>query len=531
VVRAQEQKFFASFFQKRSSSLLLSLALGGLTALALPPFNIVPAVFIGIPGLLALIGRAATVRGAAGRGFAWGVGFHLVGLYWVTNAILVEAADFWWAVPIAVPLLAAVLAVFIAVPSALARLAAPGWRRVAVLAGLWELADIARQFALSGFPWNPLGSIWEMPGRLGLVFMQPAAWVGVGGLTLATVLVAGATGLGWRGVCAAASALAVWAAAGSAQLHQAPGPAPGLAAVMVQGNVSELEHRDHWQDRAWMERVFNRYRALTHQGVRAAGDRRTLVVWPETASPYWLGEDPAARQAIADAAAPAIATVAGTIRADSTPATASSPIHNSLVVVMPDGSVSGAYDKHHLVPYGEYFPSYLPIRLGEQGFAPGPGPRTLHIPGLPAFGPLICFEAVFPGAVVDERDRPAFMVNITNDSWFGNSSGPRQHLAAARLRAVEEGMPLVRAANTGISALIDSHGMVVANLGLDRQGVLVADIPGSLPPTVFSRLGLWIPAGFSILSCIAGWAVAIKRGASGFMDKASPKNAKYRPKS
>jgi apolipoprotein N-acyltransferase len=138
---------------------------------------------------------------------------------------------------------------------------------------------------------------------------------------------------------------------------------------------------------------------------------------------------------------------------------------------------------------------------------------------------------VFPGAVVDERDRPAFMVNITNDSWFGNSSGPRQHLAAARLRAVEEGMPLVRAANTGISALIDSHGMVVANLGLDRQGVLVADIPGSLPPTVFSRLGLWIPAGFSILSCIAGWAVAIKRGASGFMDKASPKNAKYRPKS
>jgi apolipoprotein N-acyltransferase len=525
---ARVKSFLVLLFKKEH---WLAFLLGGLTALALPPVTFVPAAFVGIPGLLALIGRARTVRSAAGRGFVWGMGYHLVGLYWVTNAILVEAADFWWAVPIAVPLLAAVLAVFIAVPCGLARLAAPGWRQLAMLAGTWELADIARQFAFSGFPWNPLGSIWEMPGTLGLVFMQPAAWAGVGGLTLATVLVAGATGLGWRGVAAAAGALALWAAAGSARLHRAPGPAPGLTAVMVQGNVSELEHRDHWQDRAWMESVFNRYLALTRHGVGEAGGRRALVVWPETASPYWLGEDPVARQAIAEAAAPALATIAGTIRADTTPATAASPIHNSLVVVMPGGGVGGYYDKHHLVPYGEYFPSYLPIRLGEQGFAPGAGPRTLHVAGLPAFGPLICFEAVFPGDVVDERDRPAFMVNITNDSWFGNSSGPRQHLAAARLRAVEEGMPLVRAANTGISAMIDSHGMVVANLGLDRQGVLVADIPGYLPATLFSRLGLWMPAIFSILSCIAGSAVAIMRRTSGFMKNASPKNAKYRPKS
>jgi len=545
-----EQKFFGSFFQKGTASFafapvtqagmrggdsarspwrldVFALILGGVTALALPPFTFVPALFIGIPGLLALIGHAANARGAARRGFAWGIGHHLVGLYWVTNAILVQAAQFWWAVPLAVPLLAAVLAVFIAVPCALARLVPAGWARVAMLAGTWELGDIARQFALSGFPWNPLGSVWEMPGTLGLVFMQPAAWVGVGGLTFFTLLIAGGFAVSGRATLASLAALAVWAAAGAARLDVPAGPAPGLTAVLVQGNVSELEHRDHYEDRVWMEQIFERHLELTRQGVAEAtvgatraGRNRVLVVWPETASPYLLAEDPDARRAVAEAAVPAVATIAGTIRLDG-PAL----FHNSLVAVMPDGSVAGFYDKHHLVPYGEYFPSYLPIRLGEQGFAPGPGPRTLHIPELPAIGPLICFEAVFPGDVVDERDRPAFMLNITNDSWFGNSTGPRQHFAAARMRAVEEGMPLVRAANTGISAMIDSHGRVAASLGIGQRGVLVAAIPGYLQPTPFSRWGLLIPAIFATLSCFMAGVCGRTRGKAGRMDKVGPKNA------
>jgi apolipoprotein N-acyltransferase len=298
---------------------------------------------------------------------------------------------------------------------------------------------------------------------------------------------------------------------------------------LVQGNVSELEHRDHWEDRVWMEQIFERHLALTRRGVaqaKDAGGNRVLVVWPETASPYWLAEDPGARRAIAAAAAPASATIAGTIRADGPTA-----IHNSLVAVMPDGGMSGYYDKHHLVPYGEYFPSYLPIRLGEQGFAPGPGPRTLHIPGLPPVGPLICFEAVFPAGVVDERDRPAFMLNITNDSWFGNSTGPRQHFAAARMRAIEEGLPLVRAANTGISAMIDSHGRVAAQLGIDRQGVLVAAIPGYMQPTPFSRCGLWLPVIFSTLSCFMGVVCGRTRGKPERMEKVGPKIAIFGQKS
>ncbi len=455
---------------------------------------------------------------------AFGVGHHLVGLYWITSAILVEAADFWWAVPIGVPLLAAVLAVFIAVPCGAARLVPAGWPRAAMLAGAWVLGDIARQFVLTGFPWNPLGSAVEMPGMVGLAFMQAGAWVGIGGITLFVVLLAATPALGRRAWFAALAAILLWGTAGVARLHRSTLPPPDLTAAIVQGNVPETEHRDHWQDRAWIDRIFNRHLVLTRQGVLQADGHPALVVWPETASPYWLEEDTEARQAIAEAAGPALATIAGTPRRD-----AQGKPHNSLAAIMPDASVGAVYDKFHLVPYGEYFPSYLPIRLGEQGWSPGPGLRTLHIKGLPPIGPLICFEAAFPAQVALQADRPAMLLNLTNDSWFGNSAGPRQHLAAARMRAVEEGLPVVRAANTGISAVIDPHGAIVARLGLDRTGVLVAAIPGMLPPTPESRLGLGAPALLAILSCMA--ALLRKRGAARFMNEGRPKNTNSIPKS
>jgi apolipoprotein N-acyltransferase len=500
--------------------------LGALAALALPPFTLLPVLLISIPGLLTLIDATATWRGAARRGLVFGIAHHLVGLYWVTNAILVQAADFWWAVPVAVPLLAAVLAVFIAIPCGIARPVQPGWRRVAVLAGCWVAGDLARQFVLTGFPWNPLGSAWEMPGTLGLVFMQGAAWVGVGGLTLFTLLLASAPVLGWRGRLGAAGFVALWAAGGAARLALPAGAPPGLTAVIVQGNISEIEHRDHWRDNGWTEGVFNRHLALTRAGVARAGGARALVVWPETASPYWLAQDAGARQAIAAAARPAAATIAGTPRGEGP-----SVAYNSLAVVLPDASVAATYDKVHLVPYGEYFPAYLPIRLGEQGWTPGPGLRTLHVPGLPPIGPTICFEAAFPAQVVVERDRPAFMLNLTNDSWFGDSAGPRQHLAAARMRAVEEGLPMVRAANTGISAVIDAHGRVVASLGLNRADTLVAPIPGYMGPTPVSRMGLAAPLLLAIFSCAAGLGIGRRRGISNFKQTTHPKNAIFDPES
>jgi apolipoprotein N-acyltransferase len=181
--------------------------------------------------------------------------------------------------------------------------------------------------------------------------------------------------------------------------------------------------------------------------------------------------------------------------------------YNSLMALVDDGPPVAIYDKWHLVPFGEYQPAWLPlpVEFGPSGFAPGPGPRTLHVPGLPPFAALICYEVIFPGLVVDGADRPAWMVTVTNDAWFGNSTGPRQHLAAARLRAVEEGLPILRAANTGISAGYDAFGRELGRIGMNTTATLTLALPGALPATVFARVGLWGPAGLALVLLGVGW--------------------------
>ena len=476
-------------------------ALGAVSAAALPPVHAIPVLLVAVPGLLALIGGSAGVREAGWRGFWFGFGQHVLGLYWITEAILVESARFWWLVPLAVPALAAVLALFIALPCAISRLAPAGWRRAATLAGLWVLADLARQFVGSGFPWNPLGSAWAVPGPFGDVALQPAAWVGVHGLTLLTLALAATPALGRCAMAAGILTLALWAGAGAARLWLAvPAPPPGLAVVLVQGNVPQ----GHKWDRAFALETFERYLALTRAGMaRLAAEhpgRPAAVVWPESASPFLLAQDAGARAEIAAAAgAPALV---GTVRFD-----ALRRPRNSLVAVLGDGPPAAIYDKWHLVPFGEYQPGWLPLVIPVVpggGFDRGPGPRTLHVNGLPPAGVLICYEAIFPAQVTDAADRPDWLVNVTNDAWFGNSTGPRQHLAAARLRAVEEGLPLMRAANTGISAGFDGFGRELGRLGMNRAGVLVLELPGALPATPFARLGLAVPLALGVAVAFAG---------------------------
>lgn len=475
---------------------LAAAALGALAAAALPPVHALPVLLLAVPGLLALLAAQLTWRGAAWIGFCFGFGHHLFGLYWITEAILIESARFWWLVPLAVPGIAAVLALFIAAACIAAWRARPGLPRVLTLAGAWVLADLARQFVLSGFPWNPWGADWAMPNRLGDIMQQPAAWIGVHGLTLLTVLLAASPALGRRALAPALALLVAWAGFGSWRLGRPAPPARNLDVVLVQGDVPQGQK---W-DQAFVDASFNRYLALTRRGVGDAGPVPTVVVWPETASPFPLENAPAARAAIAAAAGgPALV---GSVRwgADRRP-------RNSLMALLGAGPPAAVYDKWHLVPFGEYQPSWAQVGIQlvpGGGFAPGPGPRTLHVPGLPAVGPLICYEAIFTGQVVDEADRPAWLVNVTNDAWFGNSTGPRQHLAAARLRAVEEGLPMMRAANTGITAGFDAYGHELARIGMNRPGVLVVRLPGALPPTPYARFGLLIPAVLALLALLAG---------------------------
>ncbi len=479
---------------------LAAFGLGALAALALPPLHALPVLLLAVPGLLAMLGDGGA-RGAALRGWCFGWGFHVAGLYWITHALLTDVASWWWLVPVAVPALALPLGLFTAIPALAAWAVRPGWPRLLAFAGAWILAEMLRGWVLTGFPWNLIGTVWAFHA----IPIQAAAVVGVHGLGLATLVLAGLPGLGLRPMLAGGLALLLVMTGSAARLWRAEPAPPGAALVLVQGNIP--------QEAKWREETrwpnFRTYLDLTRQGMAQAqalvpSGTPLVAVWPETASPYLLAADPAAQRLAAEALPAGALLLAGTVRADFATDGSLAALFNSLVALDSDGTVQGAYDKAHLVPFGEYMPlrGWLPIRLvhGARDFSAGPGRVVLPLPGLPAAGPLICYEVIFPGDVVG-AERPGWLLNITNDGWFGISTGPYQHLAAARLRAVEEGLPLVRAAQTGISAVIDSRGRFVARLGLGAAGVAVAPLPGALAPTVFATWGLMIP-GLSALALL-----------------------------
>jgi apolipoprotein N-acyltransferase len=471
---------------------LAALGLGAASALALPPVHALPVLLLTFPAFLILLGREATWRRAAWLGFCFGFGHHVAGLYWVTHAMFTDIARWFWLVPLAAPGLALPVALFSVIPALAAWRAAPGLPRVLAFAGAWVLAEMLRGVLFTGFPWNLLGTAWAFSAWP----LQAASLFGVHFLSLVTVLAAALPLLrDWRAVGASAALVALLLGFGAWRLAQDPPEHAGVRIVVVQGNVA--------QDLKWDEDqrlpIFQRYLALTQLGtsasVAAHPDAPVVAIWPETASPYLLTQDPEAIRAAASALPGNGVLLGGTVRAEWGTDGRLSALFNSMAAVTASGEVAAVYDKHHLVPFGEYMPlgGILPIRMvtGGVDFSPGPGPRTVPLPGLPAVSPLICYETIFPGAATAAGERPGWLLNITNDAWFGASAGPYQHLAAARLRAVEEGLPLVRAAQTGISAVFDSHGRLVARLGLMATGTLGEWLPGALEPTPFSSWGVW----------------------------------------
>jgi apolipoprotein N-acyltransferase len=465
------------------------------SALALPPVHLLPVLLLSVPAFLKLIGEAKNWKQVAWTGWLFGFGLNVAGLYWITEPILTEAATFWWLVPFAAPLLAFAVAFYSIIPALAAYAVRPGLARLLVFAGAWVISDLIRQFAFSGFPWNLWGTDWAVPGEVGDVFIQLASLIGVHGMTLVTLLIAGTPLFGKRGLVAALAGLAAWGGFGIFHLETKVQPT-GVTLALVQPNfpVPGL------YDRASLLARWQQIEAMSQAGLRAGA---TAVVWPEAASPWLLDSDPAARQQLA--------AVTGTapILAGSLREVTETDIRNSLVVTAGPVPAFAIYDKWKLVPFGEYTPAWIPVKITPGGgFSPGQGPKTLRVSGLPPFGPLICYEAIFTGQIVNEKDRPAWLVNVTDDAWFGNSAGPRQHFADARLRAVEEGLPLARDANSGISAMIDAFGRVTASLPLGGEGVLVAGLPGNLPPTPYSRFGLAIPLLLAIVAIAAATLIS-----------------------
>jgi apolipoprotein N-acyltransferase len=487
----------------------IALLAGALSDLAMAPFNAWPVLFVTFPVAVLLIdgagaGRLRGVPAAALTGFWFGLGYFVPGLYWIGDAFLVDAPTFAWLLPFAVLGLPAYLALFMAFGFALARLI---WTRdaarILALATSLTVSEWLRGHVLTGFPWNAFGYALSEP----LALAQTAALIGLWGMTFLAVAIFASPAVlidadprrrsSW--LAPAMALLLLLAMGGFGAVRLALHPTVMVDKVKLRIMQPNLEQDAKFNYSA-KPAVMKRYLALSD---RASGPQSTgvrdanILIWPESAFPFFLTQEADVMAEIADFLPKGTVLITGSVRApNGPPGTRITRAYNSIYIIDHDGSVLSVYDKLHLVPFGEYLPFQEWMeRLGfEQltkvvgGFIPGTVHNLLDVPGAPQALPLICYEAIFP-AEVASRERPGWMVNLTNDGWFGISTGPYQHLAQARQRAIEQGLPLVRAANTGISAVVDPVGRIVALLNLGSEGVLDSRLPSAIAPTIYARLG------------------------------------------
>ena len=498
----------------------LAMAAGAFSALAMAPWFAFPVLWISLPVLVWLIDGAAGpiparhfggLATAAVVGWGFGFGYFVAGLWWIGAAFFVEADKFAWLMPVAVLGLPTCLALFWALGAALARLLWPaGWARILVFASAFSLAEWLRGHVLTGFPWNAFGyALTPTPTT-----MQSAALVGLWGLTLAAFVVFAAPAALVRlsGASRGADRLFVALAAALLVAHVAFGVVrvAGTPEQVSDGTRLRIVQPAIPQDEKWIEtnadRIFALQLELSETGNGREDDRIEsfdLIVWPESAFPFYLEERPDALVALADLLPSGTALISGAARLAPSGSGETERVFNSVLLIGDDGEILDAYDKAHLVPFGEYLPfqsALESIGLSQLtgvpgGFTAGPGRRTMPLANAPAFGPLICYEIIFPGAATEVDHRPDWLLNVTNDAWYGDTPGPRQHFHQARLRAVEEGLPLVRAANTGISAIVDAYGNRIASLDVDETGVVDGFLPSSVSRTAYSRYGdfpFWI---------------------------------------
>lgn len=465
----------------------LAFVAGGLAATGLAPFDLPFLSLIGFAGLALSLMLVGTARPAFWTGLAGGTGYFAVSLHWIVEPFFVDPWRHGWMAPFALILMSAGLALFWGAAAALAvRMTQPGVLRPIAWALALSAAEALRASILTGFPWAHPGHIW-----IGSPLMGLAAWVGPHGLTLLTLLLAAglASAIWSRPVLVALPGVV---GAGALGLGMMIPPAPRAdenAAVirLIQPNAP--------QHLKWLPEMipvfFRRSLELTAADPQLDAPP-DLVIWPETSLPALLRNSEPWREAIGQASGAARVILGGQRLQDGM-------VRNSLFLLDRDGGLAATYDKHHLVPFGEYIPLTGMARamglrglaeVAGAGYTPGDGPALLDLGPLGQAFPMICYETIFPG-YIRQVDRPDWLLQITNDAWFGEFSGPFQHLELAQLRAAEQGLPLLRAANTGVSAVIDARGQVLAALPLGEHGALDLRLPPPLPATVYARTGDW----------------------------------------
>jgi apolipoprotein N-acyltransferase len=506
----------------------IAFSAGAVSVLALAPFDLWPVLWLTFPIMVWLVdgaaaGRLGGVFSAAIAGWWFGLGYFTAGLYWIGYAFLVDAKTFAWLMPFAVLGLPAGLAVFTGLGFALARvLWTRGPMRLIALAVALTVAEWLRGHLLTGFPWNTFG--YALTGPLALA--QTASLTGIWGLTLIAAAIFAApavladdridTPQPWKPILFGAALLAAMAGYGALRLALTPTEfVKDVRLRIMQPNLPQDQKFNY----AAKQRVMDHYVALSDRatGPQSNGIRDvTHLIWPESAFPFILTREADALAQIAALLPQGTVLITGAVRAPD-PGTDANPTraYNSVYVLDHEGSILSVYDKVHLVPFGEFLPfqsfveslGILPLTKLPGGFISGDRRRALSAPRAPRFMPLVCYEIVFPGEAVPRGDRPGWLINVTNDAWFGISTGPYQHLQQARVRAIEEGLPLVRAANNGVSAVIDPVGRIVKSLPLGVEGVLDSPLPRAIAPTIF----VWAGDGPACLLLGAGIVLIVRR--------------------
>jgi apolipoprotein N-acyltransferase len=510
----------------------VALAAGGLSALAFAPIFLTPILFLTLPIFVWLIDASPNWRRAASAGWLFGFGYFFFNLFWIGEAFLVEAEKFAWLLPFAVTLLPAGMALFWAATGAVARLFWPeGLARLFVFAIALAVFEWLRGHLLTGFPWDLLGYALTYP----LPLMQSATLFGAYGLTAISALIFPApmvmladhrqrptlTSL-VRAFAIAAVPIAALYAYGTWRLSAPETFVPNVKLRIVQPSVPQ---REKWMA-AYQRQIFDAHIALSMADPTGKLDSLsgvTHLIWPEAAMPFFPLETPEALDVLGRMLPAGTTLITGAIRHDPPVGTdrrllPTTKTLNSILVLNEKAKVEDIYDKIKLVPFGEYVPMESVLSLigiekithGRGAFAEGVSPRPLmKIPGLPPALGLVCYEALFPGEIIQGSERPGVLINVTNDGWFGQTTGPYQHFQQARVRAVEEGLPLIRAANNGVSAVVDPYGRVLQALGLDVRGVIDSGLPKALAPTVYARAGDWMLA--LVLAAFLAAAVALNK--------------------
>ena len=467
---------------------LIALAAGAIGALALPPLNVFVAMFVAFTLLVWLIDGAAgspesgfigRILPAFGIGWLFGFGYFVAGLWWLASPLLADP-DFKWAVPLAVVGLPAFLAIFYGLAVALARLLWPdGLGRIAMLAVAFAILEWLRSFVLTGFPWNAIGyTAMPIP-----IMMQPVRLIGVEGMTLLAVFVFAmpallGTGKGAKiGIPLAALLLAGDFGYGHWAMQRfAARPGKSEISVRLVQPVTGLDEGDTDESRnAIFDKLLNLSK-LPPEG----GKKPDLIVWPETSIPFILTEKQEAFTRLADLLHDKQTLIAGTVRAEDAGAGSPRRYYNSAYVFDSEGQIVSAADKVHLVPFGEYMPFADLLRSwGIDTIAALPGgytaavsPNLLTLPGGRQLYPLICYEAIFPDEIGPAAARASALINLTNDIWFGRTPGPYQHFHQAQVTAVELGLPMIRSANSGISAIIAADGQIISGANIYTSGVV-----------------------------------------------------------